>query len=229
MPQADGAMLKLPARAALLLTLALSGPGAGLAGVADPAELCLDAARRASEASGVPLRVLLAIALVETGRAGRPWPWTVNLGGDGQWLDSAAEAEALAADAVATGRTNVDLGCFQLNLRWHGEAFASLADMLDPGQNAAYAADFLARHYGETGDWAAAAAAYHSATPEHADRYRARFETVLASLDPAPEMPGPSVLTPRRNSFPLLVAGQAGRNGSLVPVTGGGLRLIGGN
>jgi hypothetical protein len=213
----------------LIVSLLLLGPEApAKAATDDPADLCLEAAEDASRVSGVPLPVLLAVSLVETGRNGRPWPWTVNLGGDGQWLGSAAAAEALAADALAAGRTNIDLGCFQLNHRWHGAAFATLADMLDPRQNARYAADFLLRHYAETQDWAAAAAAYHSATPEHAERYRARFETVLAALDAAGDQPlRVEIESPRDNRFPLLVAGRFGTNGSLVPQGAGGARLIG--
>ncbi len=48
----------------------------------------------AAEETGVPYDVLLAISKVETARDNRPWPWTVNFGGDGKWFDSAAEAEA---------------------------------------------------------------------------------------------------------------------------------------
>lgn len=194
----------------------------------DPAALCQLAAEQAARRSGVPVEVLLAISLVETGRNGTPWAWTVNLGGDGHWLDSQAEAQTLVEAALAAGATNIDLGCFQLNYRWHAAAFASLADMLDPARNAAYAADYLVDRFAETGTWADAAAAYHSATPEHADRYRARFEAVLAGLGPVPDSPAPSRQVPVANGFPLLVRGEPGRNGSLVPPTDGGARLIGG-
>lgn len=203
-----------------------------LAGVvqagADPAKLCEQAAEAAAKQTGVPYRVLLAVSVVETGRNQRPWPWTVNLAGEGHWFQSAGEAADLVDEAVASGATNIDLGCFQLNYRWHADKFASVADMLDPAQNATYAAEYLAAHYARTGDWALAAAAYHSATPEHADRYRARYEETVASLeDPAilDDSDSPGV---RVNGFPLLVSGSGSRNGSLVPATSGGLRLIGG-
>jgi hypothetical protein len=197
----------------------------------DPSALCLRAASDAAAATGVPYDVLLAIALVETGRDARPWPWTVNAGGDGRWFDSADEAEAHVAELLDQGVTNVDLGCFQLNHRWHSGGFASVADMLDPDMNAAYAARFLARLYGESGDWATAAAAYHSKTPEYAKVYRAKFEAAFAGLSGA-EPPAEAEALPdpdRTNSFPLLVVGGAGRNGSLVPATSGGRRLIGGS
>ena len=59
----------------------------------DPSTLCLSAAAEAAEATGVPYEVLLAIAVVETGRDDRPWPWTVNVAGDGRWFDTKEEAE----------------------------------------------------------------------------------------------------------------------------------------
>ncbi|WP_136644734.1 lytic transglycosylase domain-containing protein [Tabrizicola sp. YIM 78059] len=194
-------------------------------GKIDPAQLCLDAARLAARRTDVPFDVLLAVSIVETGRNLRPWPWTVNLAGAGHWLDSAQEAEALVQEALAQGAANIDLGCFQLNYRWHGQSFRSVADMLDPVPNALYAAEFLARHHEVTEDWSLAAAAYHSATPELADRYRARFESVRASFTGTPLLPE---ISGRTNRFPLFVAGTDGRNGSIVPVTAGGIRLIGG-
>jgi hypothetical protein len=220
-------MLRRHAALILVTTSTLGNlPPAALSAREDPAGLCLAAAARAADQTGVPYDVLLAISTVETGRNNRPWPWTVNFGGDGHWFDTAAEAEASVADAVNRGVTNVDLGCFQLNYRWHAEGFGSISDMLDPDRNALYAAEFLADHFAETGDWALAAAAYHSATPEHAETYQAKFEAVYASLSGAEV---PSVAEPRVNRFPLLLGGNTGTGGSLVPQGPGGLRLIGGS
>lgn len=199
----------------------------------DPSVLCLDAASAAATQTGVPYEILLAIALVETGRNEKPWPWTVNQGGDGRWFDTEEEAEAHVASLIAEGVTNVDLGCFQLNYRWHAAGFASVADMLDPEQNATYAARFLSELFARTGDWADAAAAYHSSTPDFAAAYREKFEAAFARLDSRtgpverPLVEGPPELG-RENRFPLLLAGATGTRGSLVPTTGGGARLIGG-
>jgi hypothetical protein len=213
---------------ALCWPLGIATPGLSLG---DPSTLCRDAAAEASAATGVPLDVLMAVATVETGRNGRSWPWTVNFGGDGQWFDSAAEAEESVDRALREGATNIDLGCFQLNYRWHAEAFSSINDMLDPARNATYAARFLARKYESTGDWALAAAAYHSATPEYASAYQSKFEATYARLaaGDAPDIAEPaSVAAPRSNGFPLLVAGAGGRNGSLFQSVAGRKPLIGG-
>ncbi|HEX9858725.1 MAG TPA: lytic transglycosylase domain-containing protein, partial [Paracoccaceae bacterium] len=151
-------------------------------------------------------------------------------GGDGHWFATREEALAHAAVALDAGRRNLDLGCFQLNHRWHAGGFPSLEAMLDPAANALYAARFLQRLHETHGDWSRAAGAYHSNTPEFAERYRTRFDSLLAGLDgrTLAQPRAVAALAPRRNSFPLLRAGAAGSGGSLVPLPDSGRRLIGG-
>jgi len=197
-------------------------------GSRDPAALCDAAALDAATESGVPRDILLAITRVETGRDTgdglKPWPWTINQGGAGAWFDTAEEAEQQATRAIDSGTSNLDIGCFQLNHRWHGARFPSLEAMFDPATNARYAAGFLADLYREKGDWPAAVAAYHSRSPEPAERYLARIETVLASLS---ETPPPDAAVLRVNTYPLLQAGASGGRGSLVPLAPSRGPLIG--
>jgi hypothetical protein len=104
--------------------------------------------------------------------------------GAGHWFESRAEAEAYVAREQARGARSFDVGCFQINHRWHGEAFASVSAMFDPRANADYAARFMAGLYAETRDWGRAAGFYHSRTPEFFGRYRARFERIMADAGP---------------------------------------------
>lgn len=198
---------------------------------ATPSNLCVHAARAAAEQTGVPVGVMQAITLVETGqrRDGvvRPWPWAVNAAGEGQWFDTPGAAETRVQGLIDRGETNVDLGCFQLNYRWHARNFASIADMLDPDRNAEYAARYLAGLYARTGDWSSAAAAYHSATPEYAARYRLKFDTAFAAFAGGGALMAEAGTEGRTNSFPLLIAGRRGRFGSLVPGTDGAVPLFG--
>ena len=217
-----------------LVILALLGGGAKDA-VANPtpAQLCLQAAQVASDQTGVPFDVLYAIALTETGRnitgsGPEPWPWASNQGGDGNWHASRSEAVAMVEARLAEGVTNIDLGCFQLNHRWHGEHFASVDAMFDPLANALYAAQLLKRHYDRLGDWSAAAGAYHSGTPEYAERYRVKFEQHYTADSDLAELPLAVVMTsPRENKFPLLLAGSRAAGPSLFPALSAGPRLIG--
>ncbi|WP_347268733.1 hypothetical protein [Paracoccus sp. (in: a-proteobacteria)] len=170
-------------RLLIICILALTG----LRAAALPAaEVCEWAAAQAAEEAGVPPEILGALTLTETGRrmegVVRPWAWSANAEGEGTWFDDPVSAIAFAEDRVAQGRTNVDIGCFQLNYRWHGGNFASVAQMFDPLANARYAAGFVRRLYAETGDWRTAAGAFHSRTPANAQRYLARFDSLHRML-----------------------------------------------
>jgi hypothetical protein len=143
-----------------------------------------------------------AIALVETGRpapsgAVHPWPWTINVGGIGHFYETKAEAIAAAQAFQAQGIKSIDVGCMQINLMYHPQAFASLDDAFDPQHNAAYSARFLGALYRATGNWPAAAAAYHSQTPDIGADYERRVlalwpeggPVALASLASSASMP----------------------------------------
>lgn len=180
----------------LALIAALAGGAAlgGGAARADDAALCERAIVHGAREVGVPVEVLHAIALTETGRQanGRfsPWPWAVNREGQGYWFRSREEALAFAHRSVAERRPSFDLSCFQINYHWHGHNFPSLEAMVDPNTAAVYAARFLRDLYHELGTWSAAAGAYHSRTPEFASRYRARFDRILAGLGGTRLAPG---------------------------------------
>lgn len=195
---------------------------------ADPSDRCLDAAREAADRTGVPEAVLIAISQTETGRGSgediRPWPWTVNMEGEGRWFDTPQEALAYVREQQAQGAQSFDLGCFQINHRWHGMHFDSLEAMMEPLPNALYAAQFLQRLHAESGDWSVAAGAYHSRTDTYATRYRARFDRLLAAAQggQAPQRLARGDDAPRVNAFPLLQGGTGGTMGSLVPIGGGG-------
>lgn len=157
---------------------------------------CYRAIAKASEQSGVPKEVMLAISLTETGKkiggAINPWPWTVNMEGAGLWFETQAEALRYVAAHFERGARSFDVGCFQINYKWHHQHFGSIQEMFDPDINAAYAARFLSDLYQETGSWAMAAGYYHSRTPEFANRYSKRFARHLANLsgDQAPVFEG---------------------------------------
>jgi hypothetical protein len=212
----------LPAMLSFVWVLALTLVPAQVARASDPADLCRAAAVAAASETGVPQEVLLAISLTETGRGQggtlQPWPWTVNSAGEGHWFPDRAAAVRFAEAELAAGRTSFDVGCFQINLRWHGQAFASLDAMFDPLTNASYAARFLADLASEGGGWSEAAGAYHSRTAALAERYRGRFDAILAELAdaPLPLGPEPDDGLPGYN-HPLLQARDGQRTpGSLV-------------
>ncbi len=205
--------------------LIMAMPNLGFA-TTDQSRLCDSAAAMAAEQSGVPLSVLMSIARAESGyRAGdetHPWPWTMNVSGKGFFFASQAEAERFAQAHLDEGNANFDVGCFQINLRWHSRNFQSLQDAFDPYKNAAYAAEFLGKLYNETGDWSAAVAAYHSRTEIHAKAYLQRVKSIwyglqsqLTAAVAAPKTEASS----RQNTYALLRGAPSGLNGSLMPAS----------
>jgi hypothetical protein len=148
----------------------------------DTAAICEAIAVQVSRESGIPVSVLKAISLNETGRkrdgAFSPWPWTVNMEGAGHWFDTRDQAQAYVFKEFKRGARSFDVGCFQINYKWHGEHFSSLEEMFDPLANGRYAARFLGGLYKELGDWTKAAGAFHSRTKKHADKYSARFSSI---------------------------------------------------
>ncbi len=147
---------------------------------------CEAAIAQGARDTGVPQEVLHAISLTETGRAQggrlRPWPWAINREGQGYWFKTREEAMHFARTSLAEGRKSFDVGCFQINYRWHGHNFASLEAMFDPVTGARYAGQFLTDLYAESGDWSRAAGSYHSRTPHFANIYRARFDRIRSGL-----------------------------------------------
>ncbi len=151
-------------------------------------DLCKMAIGGNAPISGRPVNLLDAIGRVESGRLDpsdgtvKAWPWSVNAEGRGSVFNTKAEAIAGVLALRARNVMSVDVGCMQVNLMYHPSAFASLEEAFDPTLNVGYAAKFLSQLYAETRDWKAAAAFYHSRTPDLALTYQRK---VLAQLPDA--------------------------------------------
>ena len=164
---------------ALLCWLLMPGPVWGAA------DLCRAPIAAVERVTGVPDRLMQAIAIIETGRrdaggAAMAWPWSINVEGVGEIFDSKAAAIAAVQAHQARGARSIDVGCMQVNLMHHPEAFASLDEAFDPAANARYAAQFLQRLLAQTGSWPLAVAGYHSLTPEVGGDYARKVMAVWA-------------------------------------------------
>ncbi len=147
---------------------------------------CRSAADEVGRAAGLPDSLLPAIAVTETGIRGigrsesAPWPWTINVRGQGYRFATKAEA----VDAVRTfrrsGVESIDVGCMQVNLKYHPRAFTSVEEALDPTANTAYAAQFLAHLHALHGEWRVAVRAYHSHDPDSGAAYGAKIDRFWA-------------------------------------------------
>lgn len=148
-----------------------------------PGQQCRRAIAAAEQPAGIPHQLMAAIARVESGRrdAGGqvdPWPWSINAEGTDHVFETKAEAIAAVRALQAQGVRSIDVGCMQVNLMYHKDAFATLEDAFDPVANANYAARFLVQLHDQTGTWPAATAWYHSATPELGSDYQRKVMAV---------------------------------------------------
>ena len=187
----------------LLILAVFPARAAESADEASISSICDAASAAAAAAQSMPSDALYAITLTETGRSRggtlRPWPWTVNMEGRGFWFDTREEAYAYVMERYNAGARSFDVGCFQLNYKWHGMNFESIEAMFDPMTNATYAAQMLSGLHGEFGDWTKAAGAYHSRTETYASRYRTRYARIRGRLNgeaPTPALRLPTVTPP---------------------------------
>jgi hypothetical protein len=161
-------------RGALAGALAFAALPAPAADIAKGAEtLCAHNIAEREPAQGIPRHLLSAISLTESGRwdprrrAIIAWPWTVHANGRGLFFESKEAAIAAVERLRTQGVENIDVGCMQINLYFHPNAFEDLDAAFDPARNVAYGARFLRRLRDEKRSWSRAVANYHSATREH--------------------------------------------------------------
>ena len=146
----------------------------------DSTEICRDLIAEAEVRHRLPKLLMSAISLAESGRwneqrkATIAWPWTVYAEGRGRYLLSKAAALAEVRNLRRKGVRNIDVGCTQVNLHYHGHAFATLEEALDPARNVDFAARFLRQLHRETRSWSMAAGYYHSRTAKLNRPYRGR-------------------------------------------------------
>src|ERR1700761_5176961 len=135
-------------------------------------QMCRQAIAAAEHAHGIPTHLLAAIARVESGRRDQssgsynPWPWTINFDGQGSFYENKMQAVAAAVAMRPRVTMSIDVGCMQISLTNHPNAFASMDQAFDPSQNADYGARFLAQLFEKAGSWPRAVELYHSATPD---------------------------------------------------------------
>ena len=135
----------------IMLAAALLSPAAAQAAIS-PADYqaCLRHLPGMERLQQIPTNLLTAISTMESGRYNNtlktavPWPWTINVRGQGYYFDSKEEAISAVQKFMAQGIQSIDVGCMQINLFYHRDAFNNLDQAFDPGTNVAYGAQVLA-------------------------------------------------------------------------------------
>ncbi len=163
---------------------------------ADDWDVCRSAAARMEQQHNLPKGMMTSIALVESGRRSpsgqvKSWPWTINAEGRAYYFATRNDAVDAVRRLMAEGVRTIDIGCMQVNLRFHPRAFTSVEEAFDPMSNVAYAAYFLRDLETRSESWDQAIGRYHSFSPALNARYSARVQAVwgkereTASLTPS--------------------------------------------
>jgi len=151
--------LQVAAIAALVAWPALCSP----AGAQQPLD-SRDPYVAASQATGVPLALLAAIAGAESAYH----PWALNQDGRQIYCRSRAEAELM----MAGDSENVDIGLMQVNFHlWGHRLGLSKTELLDPRTNLLAGARILKESLSRSGDLWQRIGAYHSSRPAERQRY----------------------------------------------------------
>ena len=190
----------------ILFLVALLGPVPVLADVnplvkPNTNQVCRQAISAAERAHGIPPHLLAAIARVESGRrdeasgAFNPWPWTINADGQGSFYDNKPQAVLAALAMRPHVARSIDVGCMQISLTMHPDAFPDMMTAFDPASNADYGARFLVQLYGKSNSWTRAVEMYHSATPDIGQDYGRKVYAALPEEQKMAEVSQPLPLT----------------------------------
>jgi soluble lytic murein transglycosylase-like protein len=126
------------------------------------ANVCERELVRAAAEHHVPIAMLYAVGMTESGRGGSLEPYALNIEGRAAYEPDKAAALRAFREAKRGGARLIDIGCMQINHHYHSDSFATLEDMFDPAKNVAYAARFLSDLKQREGTWTKAIARYHA-------------------------------------------------------------------
>lgn len=130
---------------------------------------------------GIPAGLLRAIAQQESGMD----EYAVNADGTDYHPSSVTAAVGLVRRLQAEGAIYIDVGCMQIDMHHHPNAFGSLEDAFNPAKNADYGANFLVSLFGKYRDWMTATAYYHSGETREQQIYLDMVARKFFGLPPA--------------------------------------------
>lgn len=174
----------------LLMLLQPSDAKANTYTFADESMLCSSAVQHFEKKYQIEDNLLSTISIIETGKWSdtlqqkTAWPWTINAKGRGYFFATKDEAVKKVKELQAKGIKSIDVGCMQVNLVFHGKAFANIEEAFEPKKNVEYAAKYLTKLYSRRQDWMKAATDYHSKKPSKAKRYKAKILATMEETKP---------------------------------------------
>ena len=132
----------------------------------------------------LPNKLLTSIALVESGikkSEFKSWPWTLNVSGKSMYFDNKSETIEYLKSNINL-KKSIDVGCMQINTKYHLKNFKDLSHLVEPEENVKYAAIYLLKLYKKHKSWNEAVSRYHSSIPKRKKNYLKKVQTYWNDL-----------------------------------------------
>ena len=132
----------------------------------------------------LPNKLLTSIALVESGikkSEFKSWPWTLNVSGKSMYFDNKSETIEYLKSNINL-KKSIDVGCMQINTKYHLKNFKDLSHLVEPEENVKYAAIYLLKLYKKHKSWNEAVSRYHSSIPKRKKNYLKKVYTYWNDL-----------------------------------------------
>ncbi len=168
-----------PLAAVVVLFLSFFGWGDAARG-----ESCLEHIGAAETQLGIPKGLVLSISLVESALNGAPYPYAMNVRGRTIYDRSARAAARHLRDRAGRLNRHIFVGCMQLSLTYHHQAFQPVERIIAPHDNVWYGAQYLRRLHGRVGSWTRALQRYQGGTRRQQSAYVCKVWNYLVRLNP---------------------------------------------
>ncbi len=136
----------------------------------DKLKLCENTIESVELQTDIPKGLLLGIGKAEAIRKINNkyiiWPWTINHAGKSLFFDTKKQMTNYVFKNLKRNDFNIDVGCMQINIKWHKNNFKKISDMFEINPNISYAASFLQQLKNKYGSWDKAIKHYHSSDPK---------------------------------------------------------------
>ena len=141
----------------------------------DKLKLCENTIESIELQTDIPKGLLLGIGKTEAIRKINNkyiiWPWTINHAGKSLFFDTKKQMTNYVFKNLKRNDFNIDVGCMQINIKWHKYNFKKITDMFEVNPNISYAASFLKQLKNKHGSWDKAIKHYHSSDPKKNNPY----------------------------------------------------------
>ena len=141
----------------------------------DKLKLCENTIESVELQTDIPKGLLLGIGKAEAIRKINNkyiiWPWTINHAGKSLFFDNKEQMKNYVFKNLKRKDFNIDVGCMQINIKWHKNNFKKISDMFEVNPNISYAASFLKQLKNQHGSWDKAIKHYHSSDPKKNNPY----------------------------------------------------------